>query len=812
MKWFRLTLLLAMNAALFWALNFPHGSLPPPGRLLNPFSGFWRNGTQTDNLPQQLALPGLRDSVAAVWDRRHVPHIFAGNLSDLYYAQGYLCARERLWQMDFQSRAAAGRLSEIVGTNTLEYDRFRRRIGMVWAAERMVEAIADTSEGYRYLQAYTDGVNAYIEQLDASRYPIEFKLLNYQPEPWTPVKSALILKLMAWDLTGRNYELPMTLTRRVLGDREMDRLYPFQPPFPEPVIPVGTRWEFSPLQSQSAANSAISESLWGGTSNRAESLMWVGSNNWAVSPQKTASGKAILCSDPHLVLNLPSIWYENQLAAPGMNVYGVSIPGLPGVVVGFNRRLAWGMTNTGSDVLDWFQVRFKDSSRSAYLYQSGWKETVRRAEVIRIKGAPSVIDTVLYTHYGPVPYVSGEKPFSRYIPLNAAMRWKAHDPSNEFEALFRVNRARNYSDFVAGLNAYDDPAQNFAYADADGNIAMWHNGKFPLRKTGAGRYISDGSGGQDELRVWIPHSHLPHVLNPEQGFLASANQHPADSTYPYYLGWNYAPTDRAHRINELLGQARRITLRDMRLMQVDDFNWFASKLLPELLGRLAVGHFSEIERTALEELKGWDFHQRADAIAPTIFERWWREVNRAIWKDENDRVQGNFHYPARDVTLNLILTDPGNLHFDLPETPYRETIGDLIQQTFGDALHALQEERGEPGEGWQWGKARGTDIYHLAHIAAFSRLHLPTSGNYGLINATTRIGGPSWRMIVELGDKPTALGIYPGGQSGHPGSEFYDIAVDDWLAGKYYPLMFLSSAREEHPQRIATTVMKRSTR
>jgi len=491
-----------------------------------------------------------------------------------------------------------------------------------------------------------------------------------------------------------------------------------------------------------------------------------------------------------------------------MNVYGISIPGLPGVVFGFNERIAWGMTNAASDVFDWYQITFRDSQYSAYCYEGKWRPTRKRVEKIDIRGGSSVLDTVIYTHYGPVSYLKGEKPFSPNIPVNAAMRWTAHDPSNEFQSLFGIDRAGNYQEFVASLNLYDNPAQNFAYADADGNIAIWHAGKFPLRWKGQGRYLSDGADSRYAWQGWIPRQHLPYALNPKQGFLTSANQHPTDPSYPYYLGWNYAPTSRALRINAVLRNASNITVADMQKLQLDDYNWFASKLLPALLKQLNIGHFSETEQKALKILRSWDYRNQSSLIAPTIFERWWQRLNDLIWKDEAERVNGIFRRPSRDVTLKLILTEPQNAHFDLPETDWKETIADLANQAFQDALRSLKKDLGPIGERWQWGRARGTNIYHLARIPAFSRLHLPTSGNYGIINATTRIGGPSWRMIVELGNPPRAWGIYPGGQSGNPGSAFYDISVDDWVEGKYYRLLFLKKIEPNLPEIVGTTILR----
>lgn len=807
MKYLKLLLSATVTLLLFYLGHTRVGSLPPLGKFLSPFSGFWQNNRHLDALPETLTLPELQEPVQVLWDDRHVPHIFAANDHDLYYVQGYLTARDRLWQMDFLSRAAAGRLSEVMGERTLEYDRFRRRIGMLYAAEQSVQAMSQNDTARAVIEAYTAGVNAWIEQLEEKHLPLEFKLLDYRPEPWTPLKSALILKYMSWILTGRFNEVLMTRTRSVLGEQVVDQLYPYYPPLTDPIIPPGTPWPFAPRAPQPPAVQFYPTAQ---SAPMDEALFIPGSNNWAVAGSRTIDGYAILCSDPHLALNLPSIWYEIQLRGPGHNAYGVTIPGTPAIIIGFNEHIAWGMTNAISDVLDWYVLTFSGNDYSRYRYGDGWRNTSIRIEEIRIRGGRTVIDTVYYTHYGPIPYRKGEKPFFPNFPVDAAMRWTAHDPSREMLTFLGLNRAKGYDDYVRALSYFDNPAQNIAYADIEGNIAIRHNGKFPLRWKGQGRYLLDGSNPEHEWQGWIPRDEIPQVKNPPRGFISSANQAPVDPSYPYYLGWNYATSERGTRINEWLRAHDRLTPKDMMTLQLDNLNVQARTLLPVVLPLIDESRLDAVAKIALDTLKAWNYLNRSELTAPTIFKAFWRNLYTRIWNDDISHEKGPLLRPRRDVTLELILNHPESEYFDDRTTTARESLHHLVQQAFEEAVSSLVEKHGPIGPAWAWGSARGTDIRHLLRLPGLGRYRLQTSGDFAIVNATTGMSGPSWRMVVQL--KPgdiRAWGHYPGGQSGNPGSAYYDNMIDDWVAGRYYELAFLKSPDESNKHIIARTLISR---
>ena len=812
MRLFKLLLLMAITAGFFYFLNFSQQigatRLPPMGKFLSPFAGFWQNGTQVDQLPTALELPELREPVDVVWDDRHVPHVFAKNAHDLYFAQGYLTARDRLWQMEFQTHYAAGRLSEIVGERALPLDRFQRRIGMVYAAENALKGMQEDPEGREALEAYAAGVNAYIAELDEISKPLEYKILDYSPEKWQPIKSALLLKYMAWDLTGRNNERAMTRTLAALGPELTDKLNPYYPPMQDPIIPSGTKWDFEPERAVMPANTT--PPLDDVAVEQHQPDPFIGSNNWAVAGTKTAQGHAILANDPHLRLRLPSIWYEMQLSMPNLNVYGVTLPGTPCIIVGFNESIAWGVTNAGSDVLDWYRIRFKDASQREYWHDEQWKPTIARIEEIKIRGAQAVIDTVFYTHHGPVVETGSSTNAESATVPGAAMRWIAHDSSQELNAFMLLNRARNYDDYLQALRAFDSPAQNIAFADIAGDIAIWHNGKFPLRWKGQGRFISDGTDPLHDWQGWVPREDVPHIKNPQRGFVSSANQHPTDESYPYYLGWDYASFTRGARINERLMELRAITPQDMIDLQNDALNLTARNLLPAMLAAVESQNLTEGEQKVLNVVKAWDYRNNAIQAAPLIFDQWRRILYDLMWSDEVIRADGNLQWPRSDVTIATIIEQPKNNFFDLKATANKtESFEDIAFQAFRQAKDELEAELGPIGKPWAWGKASGTDILHLAQIPGFGRTNLFTSGGSGIVNATRKYNGPSWRMVVELAPAGVqAWGIYPGGQSGHAGSYFYDNMVDDWVDGRPYALLFMRSVNEKNEKIVAKTQMR----
>src|SRR5699024_2449480 len=476
----QLTITTDITAAFFILLSIPLGPAPPLGPFLNPISGFWANAVTKEQANLQISLPdkALVDSLNIYIEQKQSSEILTQNNQDLYYVQCYITARDRLWQMEFQTRAAAGRLSEVLGTRTLSMDRYQRHIGMGYAAEQALEGLLSNPKTATAVKAYARGVNAWINQLDRADYPVEYKILDYAPEEWTPIKTAYLLKYLTYTLASNNEDLRMSNTRTFFGENFIHNVLNIRPELTDPIIPTSKKWKFSPKDVQkpdSFFTPAIVDSI-----PPFQPHPDNGSNNWAVSGRKTASGYPILANDPHLNLTLPSIWYALQLHSPTQNTMGVSLPGAPAVIIGFNEDIAWGTTNVGADVWDWYEIEFRDSTYSEYRYNEEWKPTHKRTEKIKVKGRETVVDTVVYTHHGPVTQNFGEQPLRSNIPVGQAMRWIAYEESNELRYFLEINKATDYTDYRQALRHFGSPAQNWVFADSS-DIALTATGKYPLK-------------------------------------------------------------------------------------------------------------------------------------------------------------------------------------------------------------------------------------------------------------------------------------------------------------------------------------------
>ncbi|MCW5908526.1 MAG: penicillin acylase family protein [Chitinophagales bacterium] len=833
MQYLKLFVSAVLTVALVIALNSKIGPLPPLGKFMNPFSGFWQNA-EGESAYTDLTLPltGLKEEVQVHFDDRLVPHIFAKNDEDLYYMQGYITARYRLWQMEIQTLNAAGRVSEIAGEKALPSDRLNRRIGMGYGAEKAEEFIRKDEHSTKLIQAYCDGVNAYISSLAPKNYPIEYKLLNYAPEEWKPIKVALLLKNMANMLSVFEYDIENHNFVTQYGMDEFRKLYPDFPEDQDPIIPKGTKWEFGEKvardKEQGTKETIHANSEKGTTYTAAieKPDEIEGSNNWAVAGSKTKSGKPILCNDPHLKLSLPSIWYEMHLVSPNMNVYGATLPGSPAVIIGFNDSIAWGVTNGGRDVRDWYQMKFKDATRSEYEYKGEWLKSEQRVEIFKVRGKGEVRDTVIYTKYGPVVFdhTFGEAESNK----NLSMSWVAHLPSNEFKTFYQLNSGKNYDDYLNALKTYNCPAQNFVFASRSGDVAIKEQGLFPIRNKTAeqGKYLSDGSTGVDDWTEFIPAEHNPHHKNPERGFVSSANQHPTDETYPYYYpGVGVYETYRNRVINKLLSENNGIDADFMKQMLSNNYNLNAAEALPVLLSLLDQSGINNEEEKILEQLKNWNYYNNAREVAPVYYEIWWNELRKMLW-DEMSNPKVPMKQPSFYVTVKFLLRDSTSVFYDNLSTPEKETRTDIVTRSFHrikDTLAANEfTEVSEPygvDETFtkdkvnpkDWGTYKDTKIEHLARLDAFSSLHVYNGGNRGIINATNSTHGPSWRMVVDFGDMKQYV-VYPGGQSGNPGSRFYNNMVNTWAKGEFYTANYVQRADELGTHKLFTATFKPNTK
>ncbi len=798
-----------ITVALVWALNtsFTIGGKPAPafGKFLSPQQGLWQNAEADDeNFSGDLKFSQLKGKVSVYLDERLVPHIFAENENDAYFVQGYLHAKFRLWQMELQTHAAAGRVSEIVGDAALNYDREFRRLGMVYAAENSLKRMEADEVIKEECDAYTAGVNSYIDNLPESKLPIEYKLLGYKPEKWSNLKTALFLKFMSYDLAAYESDFEMTNAKAWFSPHDFRLLFPSNEDSLDPIIPRGTVYPAPkiPLKIPSSADSLYFR--------RADTVKVEefkkpnphnGSNNWAVGPRKTKNGAPILCNDPHLGLSLPSLWMEMQISTPAFNAYGASFPGAPSIIIGYNDNCAFGFTNGGRDVRDYYEIQFKDESRKEYWFNNSWQPTTFHYEHIKIKGKPDYIDTVAYTLFGPVMYdksFAGNKEKRNTNNKDYAVRWTAHDPSDELLIFNMLNRAKNYADYQAAVTNLHTPGQNCVFACKDGDIAIRTQGEFPAKWKGQGDFVMPGTDSSYMWQYMIPMDETPFQYNPERGFVSSANQKPTDSTYPYYLGFKSFPMYRGLTINRKLAAMNNITPQDMMALQTDNYNSFGEMAAPLLAKNIDVTKLNQKEISFLDMLKNWDFRNDKDSKGATVFILTWKCFYDTVYADEYANAPTPIQRPFENTLLEAVIRDSAYKFLDDISTPQKETLGDIATEAFKTAVIQLMQADAE-GK-LEWAKYKDTHINHLAKLPAFSRLHLPIGGGDNVINATKSDHGPSWRMIVSLTQKTEAYGVYPGGQSGNPGSKYYDNFIDHWVRGEYYPLWLMTKDEQNDPK------------
>ncbi|MBD0353353.1 MAG: penicillin acylase family protein, partial [Flavisolibacter sp.] len=529
-----------------------------------------------------------------------------------------------------------------------------------------------------------------------SSLPVEYKLLDYKPEAWSNLKIALFLKQMSKELAGFERDLEFTNAKQVFNVEEMKRLFPQFSDSSAPIIPKGTAFEKPAIVP---VKPATADSLYFGkdTIIRVQEAFKPdrnnGSNNWAVNGSKTKSGAPILCNDPHLGLSLPSIWYEMQISTPEMNVYGASFPGTPNVIIGFNDSIAFGFTNAGRDVKDYYQIRFRDNSKKEYWYNGAWQPTKLRVEEIKARGGFCCYDTVAYTVFGPVMYDN-----SFTIDSNnhtaLAVRWMAHDPSDEGLMWIRLDKAKNYHDFEEAIKVFKCPAQNMLFASASGDIAIWQQGQFPARWRGQGLYVMPGEDSSYRWQGFIPQEQNPHILNPTSGFIQSANQMPVDSAYPYFIPGHYF-VPRGVTIANRLTQMQQITPQDMMLLQNDTHSSIAADAVPLLLRNLYEQNFSDKENYYLNMVKKWNYTYTPETQAPTVYQAWIDSLKSIIWKDEFAQIKGPKTLPDEQTLVEWLLRDTAMKFIDDIRTPEKETLPQQVTKAFRLAITGLNKEVNE---------------------------------------------------------------------------------------------------------------------
>lgn len=747
-----------------------------------------------------IKLPGVNHNVETYFDNWGVPHIYAEDIHDVLFAQGYLHAGERLFQMDYNRRLVAGRLSEVMGQVCVPVDRWMRTLGLRRAAiEGLPRLLPETIS---YLEAYAAGVNAVISN---GRLPFEFSLLRYEPEPWQPLDSADWMKMMAWTLSV-NWESELLRARLVerLGAEKAAQL---EPPYYDRwpyIVPPGV--DYSAIADEIFLRQDYSRRFTGPTAG-----FGVGSNNWVIGGSRTASGKPLLANDMHLKMGIPAIWYENHLSAKDYQVTGVSFPGMPGVIAGHNGHVAWGFTNGFPDVQDLYieHIRRAESGGVQYEYKGEWLDAVVLNETIQVYRGESVNEEVIITRHGPIinnlaPDLAGEQPL--------AMRWTALEPDRMLDGIAAMNRARNCIEFREALRYWMAPVQNTVYADTDGNIGYSYPGKVPIRNNWDGRLPVPGWSGEYEWDGYIPFEKLPHLYNPPQGYVASANNRVVDDNFPYFISADYCLADRAQRIVEMIEKAGQIdpaTIKNMHFDQICPSAVTIGKYLSDLQTK-------DPELSKVVALfNNWDGHLAADSPQAALYESFVPHMIKATLSntlgDLTERYLGRGPTPGLADTsmlseramewLQKTLAEPNSPWFD---QGHGETRDDMMRLALRQTVDFLKEKMGSEPEKWAWGKFHRLRFAHtLAKTAPLIRLYnrgpYPLGGDYNTVWATGAsyyeleddyLTSAPFRFIADLSDLNHSYGLLSPGQAGNPVSPHYDDQIDAWFKQGYHPMYF----------------------
>lgn len=734
------------------------------------------------SLPQvsgSIKLSGIKADVTVTRDDKGVPHIRATSEEDLYFAQGFVQAQDRLFQMDLSRRQASGRLSEVVGEAALDRDRFFRTLGLRRAAEASYAGYGEESK--KILQAFADGINAYINLAKREgRFPIEFTLLQYEPEPWRPIDSLTIGKYMAFDLGGHWEGQAFRLwALQNLSKEKAEDLFPTYPAGAPTILKSyeGIRLPIEKI----FAKAVIPEE-------------WNGSNNWVVSGERTKSGKPILANDPHLSLSTPSIWYQMHLESPAVNVSGVIFAGVPGIIIGHNEQIAWGVTNTGPDVQDLYIEKRNPKDQTQFLYQGKWEKGTVIEEPIRVKGGKVIPFQVIYTRHGPV---ISEFAFPSKDDTVLSLRWTALDSTQELQAILGMDKAKSWTEFEKALEDFQVPTQNFVFASADGTIAYKANGRIPIRKKGDGLLPVPGWTGEYEWTGYIPYDKLPRVVNPPEGFIATANNKVVGREYPYHISNQWAEPYRYMRIEEKLQGKKDLTVEAMERLQMDQKNGWAEELLPGLLNAMKGKQMTEMEKEGLNLLQNWNGVDSADQAAPLIFHSWMQQLQKYLFEEEIPNEVLSLFEGKQGVVNELIrkamrkevsrwFTDKGGFP-EVLHTTYRQTI------------EALSKRQGGSPSSWMWGKEHR--LYFAHPMSDFSPIlrflfnreePVPVGGSHITVQAASFNDegivdhGASWRFVIDLAEPAKGYHIVGPGQAGHWKSKWYHDQIMDWVTGRYH--------------------------
>jgi len=764
----------------------------------------------------RLAVAGLLAPVEVVRVEPGIPHIYARNAHDLFFAQGYVHAQDRLWQMEFDRILGEGRLAAFFGEGAVEIDKVMKVFGLTQAAAKDWETLSPATR--ELLTAYADGVNAYLKT-HRSRLPIEFTLLGVEPRPWTPVDSLTWGKLMSLNLSlNHPFEILRAHLINKLGEPVARRL---MSPYPAtaPVIVPPEVHAYAGLPDSPASRTRLAAlpalGMISGTGPA-----W-GSNGWVVAGSRTASGRPLLANDTHLGLQMPSIWYQVGLHGGGYDEAGFSFPGMPFVVIGHNQRIAWGITNLCADVQDLYMEKLDDPAHPRrYQFQNGWRDLTVRREEIAVKGKPNLVLEVRETLHGPiindaVAELKGSPP--------TALRWPALAGTHLIDALSALNLARDWPSFHRALAAWETPSVNFVYADVDGHIGYQSTGRVPVRAAGhQGLIPVPGWDGRSEWQGFIPYEEMPNLLDPPSGFIVTANNKVVGDDYPHFLAYDMADPYRAQRLNTLLAAGHRFTRESMRAIQADTAGLPAAAMRPYLL---AVPPAGERERKALDAVRRWDLRYEPQSAGASIYEVWyWYLLQDILVDDLGPSVFKEYQTVGLSQVPSIIdlMARPDDPLFDDRRTPAVERRDDIVRRSLTHAVAWLSKRYGNDPAGWTYGRVHSVTFVHAplgqSGIAPLERLFnsatFPARGTAFTVDAAMADFaapfavnfGSSQRVIVDLADLEASTWVNSTGQNAQLWHRHREDQIPKWEAIESYPMHFGEAAVRAHAEARLTLV------
>ena len=820
--WLQLMLSVAVAGGIVFGTSRSFGPLPALGEAFNAGTGVWTNAADDQLLPrnESLAIPGLEEKVEILFEINGTPHIKADTDHDAWLAIGYLHAKFRLFQMDMMRRQGKGLLSEVVGRDALESDRFQRQIDLRRTAEAEWADLDPKSELHQVITSYTEGINAVIaERKESGQWPLMVTMLGYEPSPWEPQDTFVLKGVLAQMMSLSPTPVYNEILAQSLGDDRFEELFPVLLPGKQSPYDSGPykKDELKPMAisaepyfqergessiSRDNSDQAIQSSIekGGGVfayAKRLDNLLPhslhsnSNSNAWVVDGSRTESGKPMLASDPHLELSLPSTWYQIEVEAPSVKFAGVTVPGIPFALVGHNQYISWGMTSGQSQQTFYYKEQTDSAHPEQYYWNGQWRRMNSKTHYIPIKGEKPETFIVKSTIHGPIVSEGGQ---------TLAMTWIGMIPSTGgLNSMMQLNKAENVGQFKEAFQEWTAPAMNFVYADRTGEIAILGAGCYPVFAEGVKPWLVMPGTGEADIKGAIPFRDIPQAYSADSHILASANQRQVRGEYPYYIGANdFEVGYRANRIYQLLNESQKLNAEDFARFQNDLYDPLAAEMVPVLIVALRDASLNDKEAKAMESLRNWNYQMEGESVPASVWWMFWEKYLQATFSPwwEAYKVPDK-EYRWLKVTQNRptlvsnlhdwTLNDPENEFFSNPLTGEKRVAGQVMTEAFHSAVMELEKMMGAEVSKWTWQTIHKRSLVSLSQLDALSYGPRGAGGNSYTLHVAPGLDseyGPTWRMVFDWGSSQ-GMCNYPGGQSENPVSPWYQDRVEAWWNGEY---------------------------